>query len=130
MSLPKMARNVRSSGGNNGSGIDGGSAEFGRAVALAIKADFGLGPSAVKTVAAVTGANERAVKNWFQGRNAPSAYFLSMLTKHSVSVFRLLMVRAGRGDTLVAVEVGVARTALLRALEALDVGCGVEASAD
>jgi hypothetical protein len=30
----------------------------------------------VKTVVGLTGANERAVKNWFQAKNGPSGEFL------------------------------------------------------
>jgi hypothetical protein len=44
-----------------------------RAIALALKAEFGATSSALKTVAQLTRSNERAVRNWLEGKNGPSA---------------------------------------------------------
>jgi hypothetical protein len=45
---------------------------FTQTIASALKTEFGGGPSALKAVARITGANERAVRNWFEGKNGPS----------------------------------------------------------
>ncbi len=120
MSFPKTGRNVQSQDGGDGSGSDNqGAAAFARSVAAALRSEFGSGGSAVKNIAMLTGANERAVKNWFQGRNAPSAFHLVALARHSDDVLRLFLALSGREHALVPVEVAVARLALVRALAAL-----------
>jgi hypothetical protein len=74
----------------------------------------------MKTIAIVTGANERAVKNWYQGRNAPSAYYLIALARHSDDVLRLVLTLARREGVLISMEFAVARAALSTALAAMD----------
>ena len=50
-------------------------------IAAALKADFGTAPSAMKHIARLTGANERAVRNWMGGQNRPSAEMLICLMR-------------------------------------------------
>ena len=49
---------------------------FATLVALALHREFGVSPSAVKSVAKLASANERAVKNWFDAKNAPNGIYL------------------------------------------------------
>jgi hypothetical protein len=74
----------------------------------------------MKTISMMIGANERAVKNWYQGRNAPSAYHLVALARHSDDVLRLVLTLAQREGLLVSMEFAVARAALSTALAAMD----------
>jgi len=53
-----------------------GAAAFASAIATALRNDLGEDRSAVKAIAGLTLANERAVKNWFNGANGPSGEFL------------------------------------------------------
>ena len=121
MSLPKKDRNLRSENSNDGAFPDRqGAAEFALAVSKALRSDYGGRGPAVKRVARLTGANERAVKNWFEGRNAPTGYHLVLLAGHSDEVLRLILVRAGRKDSLVSLDIAAVRTALARAAATLD----------
>ncbi len=121
MSFPKLARKVQSKSRNNGSGPDGGDPlSFNLAVSAALRSSFGSGTSAMKTISMMIGANERAVKNWYQGRNAPSAYHLVALARHSDDVLRLVLTLAQREGLLVSMEFAVARAALSTALAAMD----------
>jgi hypothetical protein len=58
--------------------------------------------SAIKTVVALTGANERAVKNWFEARNGPSGEFLIELCRHSDEVLATFLLLAGRHEQVKA----------------------------
>src|SRR5687768_4897930 len=55
-------------------------------IARALHREFDSTYAAVKTVVALTGANERAVRNWFDGTNGPSGEFLIALCRHSDEV--------------------------------------------
>src|SRR6266404_7436328 len=73
MSFHKNDRKIQSKKGKSFPGELAHSDElFNQAVASALREEFGGGPSAVKTVARLTEANERAVRNWFEGSNGPS----------------------------------------------------------
>ena len=61
---------------------------FADAIAAALRREYGGTHAAVKTVVALTGANERAVKNWFDAKNGPSGEFLIALCAHSDEVLR------------------------------------------
>ena len=61
---------------------------FVRAVAVALKTEFGGTPSALKTVAQLTRSNERTVRNWLEGKNGPSGSNLVILMRHSDRVLR------------------------------------------
>jgi hypothetical protein len=121
MSFPKSARKVQSYNGNSGSGPTGEDPlSFNAAVAAALRSSFGSGTSAMKTISIMTGANERAVKNWYQARNAPSAYHLVALARHSDDILRLVLTMARREGVLISMEFAVARGALSTALAAMD----------
>jgi hypothetical protein len=61
--------------------------------------------SKTKTVARLTGANERTVKNWFRGLYGPSGHYLVSLARHSDEVFHLFVMLAGRSDVLESDEI-------------------------
>ncbi len=71
---------------------------FAQAIALALREEFGGGPSAVKAVAGLTRSNERAARNWFEGKNGPSGESLIRLLQHSDVVLRAVLDLAGRQD--------------------------------
>src|SRR4051794_38574973 len=97
MSLPKDDRIVRSTFGKEfpmPSGMGAGS--FTEQIAQALRLEYGGTHAAVKTVVHLTGANERAVKNWFEGKNGPSGVFLVALCRHSDRVLEAFLVMSGR----------------------------------
>lgn len=95
-----------------------GSAAFAAAIAGALRRDFPVG--GVKTVAGLTLANERAVKNWFDGRNAPSGEFLVMLCRHSDQVLETFLTLSGRPGLVSAKKLVDARLKLREMLAILD----------
>jgi len=90
------------------------------AIAAALKAEFGNTPSAVKTVAQITRSNERAVRNWFDGKNGPSGENLVILMRHSDLVLRTVLTLADRQDLVVAVGLASLRRQLVEAVAAID----------
>lgn len=71
-------------------------AEYVATIAAALHAAFGDSRSAIKTVARATGANERAVRNWFEGKNGPSGHHLVNLVRVSDPVLEAVLVLSGR----------------------------------
>jgi hypothetical protein len=69
---------------------------FAAAIAAALHEDFGHIGSAIKTVAAITGANERAVRNWFEAKNGPAGFHLLGLMQHSDRVLEVVLILSGR----------------------------------
>ena len=47
-----------------------------------------------------TGAGERSVRNWFEGKNGPNGKNLIELMRHSDEVLEALLMIAGREDVL------------------------------
>ena len=78
---------------------------FADAVALALRREYGGTHAAIKTVVALTGANERAVKNWFDAKNGPSGEFLIALCAHSDEVLETFLLMAGRTQQVQAKKV-------------------------
>lgn len=76
--------------------------------------------AAIKTVVALTGANERAVKNWFDAKNGPSGEFLIALCSHSDEVLETFLVMAGRTQHVQANKVVEATNKLREILVVLD----------
>ncbi len=115
MSRTKKDRKVRSI-----SGIVFPASAVAEAIARALHREFDGTQSAVKTVAALAGANPRAVKNWFDGRNAPSGESLISLCRHSNEVLGTFLLLAGRNERVSAVSVAQARDYVRKALETLE----------
>jgi hypothetical protein len=115
MSLTKKDRIIRSV-----SGITFPPGGFADAIAAALRREYGATHASVKTVVSLTGANERAVKNWFDAKNAPSAEFLVALARHSGEVFEMVLLMAGRVEHLRAKRIADATGKLREILMLLD----------
>lgn len=72
-------------------------------IAKALREDYGELGSAVKRIGRRIGANPRAIRNWYEGRNAPNSVHLLLLAQSSPRVFAALLELIGRTDLL---EVG------------------------
>ena len=77
MSRPKNDRKVQSESGKAFQDPD--TESFVRAIAGALKAEFGATPSALKTVAQLARSNERTVRNWLEGKNGPTGVLGTVL---------------------------------------------------
>lgn len=97
-----------------------GNREFVTAIAAALRRGYGGDSSAVKRVVAQTGANERAVRNWFEGKNGPSGEYLVELTRHSDEVLVSVLQMAGRSEILKAKILVDARAKLGEMLAMID----------
>ena len=75
---------------------------FSDAIANALHREFDQTHAAIKTVVALTGANERAVRNWFDAKNGPNGEFLIALCRHSNLVLETFLSLAGRTEHLKA----------------------------
>jgi hypothetical protein len=93
---------------------------FVQAVTSALNEEYGGGPSAVKTVARVTLANERAVRNWFEGKNGPNGGYLVKLIRHSDVVLEAVLALADRSDRAFAFSLEGLRLHLVEAVAAID----------
>lgn len=93
---------------------------FAYAIANAIRAQWGLSPSARKEVGRITQSNERAVRNWIEGRNAPSGENLVSLMRHSDVVFETVLAMAGRKSVVVGLKAAALRGELSLLIELLD----------
>ena len=85
---------------------------FSEAIARALHREFDQTHSAIKTVVALTGANERAVRNWFEAKNGPNGEFLIALCRHSDQVLETFLLLAGRTDHLRARKITRAKDRL------------------
>ena len=85
-------------------------------MASLLKRAYGGRHSAVKVVAAAVGANERAVKNWFDGKNGPNGENLLRLVIHSDAMLAGFLAMAGKQDFVIGVELDRVTSALEGAL--------------
>ncbi len=122
MSRPKLNRNLQSSSGKTIPGNSGrlGAAGFASAIAKALGREFGPTKNAVKAIVGLTSANERAVKNWLQGRNGPSGEFLILLCRHSDEVLETVLILSGRIDLVAAKKLVDAKGKLREMLAIID----------
>ncbi len=88
--FPKLSDKVSASDGY----------EFAAVIAETLRETFDGTRMSVKTVMAYTGAGERTVKNWFQGKNGPNGENLVELVRHSDEVLEVFLLMAGREDIL------------------------------
>ncbi len=115
MSLSERDRKVRSD-----SGTTFPVGRFADAIAAALHRQYGGTHAAVKSVVEFTGANERAVKNWFDGKNGPSGDFMIALCRHSDEVFATVLALSGREQHLAVQRVAEATARLREVLAQLD----------
>jgi hypothetical protein len=119
MSFSKKDRKLQPKSGNTFPIADARESLAG-AIAVALKAEFGSTPSALKTLAQLTRSNERAVRNWVDGKNGPSGENLVILMRHSDLVLRTVLGLADRQDLVVAVGLASLRRQLVDAVAAID----------
>jgi hypothetical protein len=115
MSLPKNDRKDRSISGKVFP-----QKRFVDAIALALRREYGGTHAAIKTVVALTGANERAVKNWFDAKNGPSGESIIALCRHSDEVLETLLLMAGRTEHIKAKKIVDAAEKLREILAFID----------
>lgn len=72
--------------------------ELAQIVAEALRQDFGESVSAVKRIGQLTNANLRAIKNWYEARNAPSSGHLLLLARSSPSILKFILTQIGGED--------------------------------
>jgi hypothetical protein len=122
MSFTENGRKIRSESGKAFPSSDSAEPQitFVEAIARALRADFGSSPSTMKTVARMTGTNERTVKNWFDEKNGPTGENLVVLMQNSDEVLQTVLQLSGRSELLVAAKVAATRTKLRATLNALD----------
>jgi len=123
MSLSKNDRMIRSDSGKTFPDDDSplpGVSGFALTVADALRRDFGGTTAAVKMVVALTGANARAVRNWFAAKNGPSGENLVDLMRHSDEVLEAILVMAGRVDLAKVKKLGDAKRQLRQMLALID----------
>jgi len=102
MSFTENDRIFRSESGKTFPALPGASSSYLLSICAGLNRDFGGAPAAVKTVARLVGANERAVRNWFEGKNGPSGAHLIVLMRHSPAVLEAVLSLAGRADLVQA----------------------------
>lgn len=93
---------------------------FADAIALALRREYGGTHAAIKTVVALTGANEKSVKNWFDAKNGPSGESTIALCRHSDEVLETFLLLAGRTEHVKAKKVVDATGKLREILAMLD----------
>jgi hypothetical protein len=122
MSPTNRDRKIQAGSGRSFPAGDGrlGASAFAAAIAAALRRDYGGTRGAVKTIVGLTAANERAVKNWFEGRNGPSGEFLIALCRHSDEVLETVLILAGRTDLLTAKKFADAKGKLREMLAIID----------
>jgi hypothetical protein len=125
MSLRNKGRKIRPNSGkslpissDNLTVIDGN--DFAAIISETLREAFGGTRRSVKTVMAYTGAGERAVKNWFEGKNGPNGENLVGLVRHSDEVLEAFLLMAGREEILAGKILVDARSKLVEMLEIID----------
>ena len=91
MSLPKDGRNFRQQTGKNFPAVS-----FAPAVAEALRREYGHSQGGIGKVVALTAANERTVRNWFEAKNGPGGEYLIALCRHSDEVLSTILMLSGR----------------------------------
>jgi hypothetical protein len=88
-------------------------------MAAALRRAYGGRHSAVKIVAGAVGANERAVRNWFDAKNGPNGEHLVRLVRHSDEMLDSFLALAGKKRFTAPLDIEKARLALEHALAEL-----------
>ena len=122
MSFPKKGQNFRPISGKSFPNLHAKMAASGdyniaTVIAETLRQTFGGTRGAIKTVMAFTGAGERTIKNWFEGKNAPNGENLIELARHSDEILEVFLLMSGRGDVLSAKKLVDARDKLVEMLD-------------
>ncbi len=94
--------------------------DFTAVIAETLREAFGKTGRSVKTVTGYTGAGERTVKNWFEGKNGPNGENLVELMRHSDEVLEALLLMADRENILAGKLLVDARDKLVEMLEIIN----------
>ena len=94
--------------------------DFTAVIAETLRHAFGGTARSVKTVMGYTGAGERTVKNWFEGKNGPNGENLVELMRHSDEVLEAMLMMACREDILAGKLLVDFRDKLVEMLEIID----------
>jgi hypothetical protein len=95
------------------------SVQFAALIAAALDQDFGDVHAAVKTICKLTGAHDRAAKNWVEGKNGPDGPHLLALMSESDAVLEAVLSAAGRHDLVIAMAIADSKRELRRMLSLL-----------
>jgi len=125
MSFRKKGRKVRPVSGrtfprSSGTVEKSDGYDYTAVIAETLREAFGRTGRSVKTVMAYTGAGERAVKNWFGGKNGPNGANLVEFVRHSDVALEALLLMAGREDILAGKLLVDAREKLVEMIEIID----------
>ena len=99
------------------------------AIAYALKSELGSTHQAVKIIMRWTGAGERTVKNWLAGISGPSGQHLVDLMRHSDDVLQVLLILAGRQQTVAVQRLVDLRNKLAEMVEHIDISMGEDTTA-
>ncbi len=100
--------------------------DFTAVIAETLRETFGGTAVAVKTVMAYTGAGERTVRNWFDGKNGPNGNNLVSLARNSDEVLEVFLLMADRGDIVTAKALVDAREILVEMLRLVEISLPAE----
>ncbi len=123
MSLNKNDRKIWAINGKefpNSTNLASPDESFVNVIAGALHRGFGDTRSAVKTVVGLTGANERAVRNWFDAKNGPSGEHLIDLIRYSDDVLVAVLHSCGRDELILAHNLNETRRNLTKMISLLD----------
>jgi hypothetical protein len=84
---------------------------------------------AVKIIMRWTGAGERTVKNWLAGISGPNGQHLVDLMRHSDDVPEVLLILAGRQQTVAVQRLVDLRNKLAEMVEHIDISMGEDTTA-
>jgi hypothetical protein len=95
-------------------------ARLAAAISAALHREYGETHAAIKHIVRATGANERAARNWFDGKNAPNGESLIALCRNCDHVLEAVLILAGRNDILSAKRLVDAKEKLRDMLKLID----------
>lgn len=100
--------------------------DFKSIIADTLRDAFGEKSAAMKSLMRITSANERTVKNWLQGKNAPNGENLVELVRHSDDVLEAFLWMSQRHEILAMKMLMNARDTLNEMIELVDELIGLE----
>jgi len=108
--FPKSSGNIRASEFD----------DFTSAITETLRQAYGENRGAAKSLMRITGAGERTVKNWLEGKNAPSGENLVELIRHSDEVLEAILLITGRHEILAMKLLMNVRDDLVQMVELID----------
>lgn len=111
--FPKKGTTVPKSGNDPGG-------DYAATIAEALREELGTSARATKTLMHWTGVSDRAAKYWLSGVRGPDGRHLILLARHSDTVMHSLLQMADRDVYQLAIELGAAKAALMRAMAVID----------